>query len=258
MVNETLGFSYSFTLILLRLMMLLVGFFFLGGMYYLPRALYFSMINSLSVYIIETSTWSLSITDDLLLNTLFGGFIGGIGLAFVLIGGASSTGTNTISRVVQLKTGTPSTVTFVMIDGGILFAQGLVFGWEKALYGLIMLIVWGVGTDFILEGPSVVRTLFIITDQPERTSAELLNRLELGVTGWNAMGMFTHAQHTMLFCTLNRADVNTVKDALGVIDPNAFLVVVKGHNVSGGIVSAASAKPLEVTSETAADSEEEF
>ena len=50
---------------------------------------------------------------------------------------------------------------------------GVVFGWEMALYAFVTLFMWGLVADYVLEGPSVVRTAFIVTDEPENVSQAL-------------------------------------------------------------------------------------
>ena len=64
----------------------------------------------------------------------------------------------------ELKTGIPVSQIYLATDGIVVLTASLVFGWEMGLYALITLFVWGLATDFVLEGPSVVRTAFIVTD----------------------------------------------------------------------------------------------
>jgi uncharacterized membrane-anchored protein YitT (DUF2179 family) len=113
---------------------------------------------------------------------------------------------------------------------------GLVFGWDNALYALIMLFVWGLATDYVLEGPSVVRTAFIVTDAPQKVAPILLNRLGVGVTAWAGQGMFTAREHTVLFCTISRPDVIGLRAIVAEVDPQAFVVIGQGHQASGGVL----------------------
>ena len=75
-------------------------------------------------------------------------------------------------------------------------------------------------------------------------SRPLYERLQtgLGVTARSAQGMFTESQHTVLFCTVNRPDVNALKGAVRGVDPQAFVVIGHGHQSSGGVVPRARAK----------------
>jgi uncharacterized membrane-anchored protein YitT (DUF2179 family) len=146
------------------------------------------------------------------------------------------TGTGVLSRTVQLRTGIPISQVYVLIDGGVIALLGLTFGWENALYALIMLFIWGMAADYILEGPSVVRTVFIVTDAASATSQAITSRLGVGVTSWVGRGMYTGRAHEILFCTVNRSDVNTVQAVVVEIDPDAFIVIGQGHRASGGML----------------------
>ena len=140
-----------------------------------------------------------------------------------------------LGRVLQFKTGMPVSQLYIFTDGGVIAMMGLVFGWGPALYSLLSLFIWGLATDYVLEGPSVIRTSFIITDKADTVAAALLQQLGIGVTAWVGRGMFTNAEHTVLFCTLNRPDVNTLKNVVAEADPHAFVVIGQGHQAKGGV-----------------------
>ena len=94
--------------------------------------------------------------------------------------------------------------------------------------------MWGLVADYVLEGPSVVRTAFIVTDEPENVSQALLNRMGVGVTAWKGRGMFSKREHTTLFCALNRPDVKILTAIVNEVDPRSFVVVMQGHQARGG------------------------
>ena len=82
----------------------------------------------------------------------------------------------------------------------------------------------------------MIRTAFIVTDQSETVSEALLQRMGIGVTAWAGRGMFTEAEHTVLFCTLSRPDVNTRTTVVTEADPHAFVVIGQGHQAKGGVL----------------------
>jgi uncharacterized membrane-anchored protein YitT (DUF2179 family) len=88
-----------------------------------------------------------------------------------------------------------------------------------------------------------VRTAFIVTDDPDRVAEAVMNQLGIGVTAWGAEGKFTQTAHTVLFCTVSRPDVDTLRAAVGRADPAAFLVIGHGHQATGGVLRAGSAGP---------------
>ena len=82
----------------------------------------------------------------------------------------------------------------------------------------------------------MVRTVFIVTDLPAEVSQALMDRLGVGVTGWAGKGMYSRTDHTILFCTVNRSDVNVLKAIVSDTDPKAFVVVAQGHQSKGGVL----------------------
>jgi uncharacterized membrane-anchored protein YitT (DUF2179 family) len=222
------------TMFVLNVPLAILGFRHLGGVRFLVRTLYAVVLYSLGVDVMTHWLPASGITDNVLLNALYGGVVGGLGTGLVYRGGGTTAGSGTLSRIIQIKTGIPISQIYLFIDGGIIFVAGLVFGWEAALYALITLFVWGLATDYVLEGPSVVRTAFIVTDEPEAVARAVLDELRLGVTAWPVEGMFTKSQHTILFCTVTRPHEPRLRAVVAQADPQAFIVTGHGHQASGG------------------------
>jgi len=90
--------------------------------------------------------------------------------------------------------------------------------------------------DYVLEGPSIIRPIFIISDRPEQISQAIIERMGVGVTAFSVTGMFTHSEHAMLFCTVNRSEVKLLKSMVREADPRAFVVIAHGHQTAGGML----------------------
>ena len=219
----------------MNLPLLFVGFKYLGRFNFLFRTLYAVVLFSLGVDLLKPLLPTGGVTDNLILNALYGGVIGGIGTGLIYRGQGTSGGTGVLARVLQLKTGLPISQLYLFIDGGIVMLAGWAFGWDKALFALVTLYVWGIVADQILEGPSVVRTAMIVTDRPKEVSEAVFERLRLGITAWPAKGMFTEEEHTVLFFAVSRPNVNALKSVVLEVDRRAFIVIAHGHQTVGGI-----------------------
>lgn len=235
-INRFTGWPPGLTMLALNIPLIILGFYHLGRFRFLIRTLYAVLVYNLGVDVLALWLPSGGITNDLLLNALYGGVVGGLGYGLIFRGQGTSAGTGVLGRVLQLKTGIPVSQVYIVTDGGIILGLGLVFGWENALYALLMLFLWGLATDYVLEGPSVVRTAFIVTDSPQRVAQALFNRLGVGVTAWPSQGMFTATEHTVLFCTVSRPDVGGLKAVVVEADPDAFVVIGQAHQASGGVL----------------------
>lgn len=235
-LNHYTGIPRGAGMLLMSVPLIALGFWKLGRFRFLVRTLYVTIYYTIGVDLIARFFPPQGVVDDLLLTALYGGVMGGIGYGIVVRGRGMVSGTGIISRIIQIRTGIPISQLYVLIDGLVIIALGLAFGWERALYGMIMLFVMGLASDYVLEGPSVVRVVFIVTNLPEQVGAILMERLGVGVTGWAGEGMYTHEERAILFCTVGRPDVEVLHSAVTEIDPDAFIVIGQGHQARGGVL----------------------
>lgn len=235
-IQEFTGWPIGLMMLTMNIPLLISGYQNLGRFKFLSRTFYVVLLSSAFVDLFAKWLPPEGITDDLLLNSLYAAIVGGIGNGLVYRGQGTSGGTSILGRILQLRTGIPISQVYLFTDGIIVMIAGLVFGWERALYALITLFLWGVVSDQVLEGPSVVRTAFIISDEPDKISKAIFLRMGLGLTAWPARGMFTDREHTVLFCTINRPDVPVLQQLVTEIEPHAFLVIGHGQQAIGGVL----------------------
>ena len=234
-INKFTGWPIGLMMLALNFPLLFVGFKYLGRFNFLIRTLYVVILFSLGVDLLAPWLPAGGATDNLMLSALYGGVVGGIGSGLIYRGQGTSGGTGILARVVQFKTGFPISQVYLLTDGFIVFIAGLVFGWDKALYALVTLYIWGIVADQVLEGPSVVRTATIVTDRPKEVAEAVFNHLRLGITAWPAQGMFTEESHTVLFLAVSRPNVDALKSVVLEADKQAFIVIAHGHQNIGGI-----------------------
>src|SRR5690606_11986248 len=197
------------------------------------RTVYFLVLYSLMIDLLTPYFPADGVTDDHLLNAVFGGIIGGIAGGLIYRAAGTLGGTSTIARVLQTKLGTSLNTTYLYTDTGVVVLAGLVFGWEGALYAIVAIFIDGVAADYVLEGPSTIRTATIITDYPAEVSEAIIEQLERGVTQWDGRGMYTGNERSVVFVTLMRPQVNDLRRLVFLIDPKAFIVVGHGHTAYG-------------------------
>ncbi|NWG17904.1 MAG: YitT family protein [Chloroflexi bacterium] len=211
----------------------IVGFLTLGGWQVVAKTLLYVVIFSLVIDLVGPSLAAVNVGDNVLLNALFGGIIGGLGGGLVYRAGGTLGGTSTLARVLQQRMGVPLSTSALYTDTGVIVLAGLVFGWEGALYATVALFVGAAASDYVLEGPSVIRTATIITDKPEQVARAVMQEIRRGVTAWPGTGMFTDRQHTVLFVTVARPQVGRLRQIVFVADPEAFVVIGQGHVAYG-------------------------
>lgn len=223
-------------LFVLNIPLLLLGAWQLGGPPFLARTVYVVVVTFVAIDLLQPLLPASGASHDPLLNALYGGVVTGIAAGLVIRAHGNIGGTGILSRLVQRRTGIPMGQVYMMTDGVIVLLMGAVFGWERALYSLVALFLNGLATDYTIEGPSIVRTVFIVTDQPEAVAFALQMRLRTGVTAWKGEGMYTRGERSVLFCTVNRTEVRELTLIVRETDHHGFLVVGQGHRALGGTI----------------------
>ncbi len=234
LLNELFDTPIGLTIFVLNIPIQILGYKMLpNGSRIVLRSVVIIAILSLMIDFFGPLVPREGISGDRMLNALFGGLLGGVGVGLVFRAGATLGGTSTLALILQRRFGFPMSTTFLCTDAVVIIGAGLVYGWEGALYAAIALFIAGMATDYVLEGPSVIRTAMIITDKPDEIAALVFANLQRGVTSWTIRGGFTGAERTMLYVTIGRSQVRELKEEVSSADPNAFVVIGMGHAAYG-------------------------
>lgn len=175
------------------------------------------------------------ITNDLLLATILGGIMNGLGIGLVVKYGGTTGGTDLIGAILnrvfpRLKVSTG----MLMVDLSVVAMAGLV---EKkieiALYSAIAAYITAKCIDIVLEGPRTSKTFYIITEKPYEIGNQIMSELGRGVTVFQAMGMYTRQHKEVLMCVVNRTEFSRVKEIIEERDERAFVIVNESLEVLG-------------------------
>lgn len=164
--------------------------------------------------------------DDFLLTAIFGGVICGCGISLVLMGLGTTGGTDMLAAIIQkyLKHYSVSQIMQVL-DGVIVIAGAYFFGIERALYAVITIYIITIVSDGVLNGMKYAKAIFIISDSHQQIGEEIMEKLDRGVTGLYAYGMYSQQDKRMLFCIVSKKEAVEVKEIVKRIDPRAFMLV---------------------------------
>ena len=205
----------------------IIGWRFLGGPRFAVRTILAVFSYTVFVDILVELTGTSPITDDLLLNSLYGGILLGVGLGLVYLGQGTSGGTDILGRILNRRFGMSISLAYMVTDSFAVILSGFFFGWDRALYGLIMIYLSGVAADMISQGTNVIREALIITDKTEEVVNAISDVLGRGTTIIEAKGGYTQKDRPMIFCVVTAGEVIRLKTIVQETDPNAFMVV--GH-----------------------------
>jgi uncharacterized membrane-anchored protein YitT (DUF2179 family) len=231
-LNKLIATPVGVVILLANIPIQVLGFRMLGGWRVVAATIYVVAVYSVATDLLPVLGVG-AVSDDRLLNAMFGGIVGGIASGLVYRGGATYGGTSTIARIIQNRTGTPMSSTLLYTETALIALAGLVFGWEAAIYAVMATVVYGLATDYVLEGPSVIRTAMIVTGYPREVSDLVIRDLNRTVTSWEARGMYTGQERCVLYVTVSRSEANRLRELVFSVDPHAFLVIGQGHAAYG-------------------------
>lgn len=164
--------------------------------------------------------------EDLLLCSLFGGVISGVGSGLAIRFGGAMDGIEVMAVTFAKKLGI-SVGTFVMSYNVILYITcGLIIeSWILPLYSIVTYAAGLKTIDFIIDGFDRAKCAMIITREPDDICKVLSETFESGMTKINVKGGYSGQDKTMIYFILNRFQVPKMKDIVHEIDPTAYISI---------------------------------
>lgn len=233
-LEELLGVPVGVVVFIGNIIMLAIGYRYLGGWNTVILTVIFATLLSVNIELLGAILPTQGLTDDRFMNALYAGIVSGVAGGIVYRAGGTVGGTGVLSRILLTKFGIPTSTGYLYVDSLIIVAGGFAFGAETPLFALVTVVIDGMIADYVLEGPSVIRTVTIITNKAEDVSNAVMSRLYRGVTSWEGTGRYTEKRYDVLFITVGRSQVTELRDIVNEVDPAAFMVVGQGHVAYGG------------------------
>jgi uncharacterized membrane-anchored protein YitT (DUF2179 family) len=195
---------------------------------------------------------STSSNSNLLLYCVFGGVMTGVGLAIVFQSGATTGGTDLAAQIVHhfIPHFSIGRILLVIDAMVVLFAAIAFQSFLLGLYAIVTIFLASKVIDTILEGVDYAKAVFIISDQSEAISQQIMTEFNRGVTGLNGTGMYTKSDKKVLLCVMDRTQIPKLKVLVKHIDANAFVIVTDVREVLGeGFKTEAKGKAVQPAKE---------
>ena len=174
------------------------------------------------------------VAGDALLSSIFGGVLVGLGLGLIFKSKATSGGSDIVAMIIAKYTKLPLGQLMIYVDSAIVLIGLVVFAdWKIPLYSWIVIYVTGKTIDIVLQGMSVDKTLFIISEKFEEIRDRIINDLNRGGTYIPGKGMYNGSDKTIIFTVVNRREMALLEEYIHEIDPTAFLTVLEANEILG-------------------------
>ncbi len=230
MINYLTSINLGLLLVVINLPFICLAFTKLGKLFVLQT---FYAVAMLGVATNVFHHFHLTVTSDMLLATVFGGIILGVGVGVVLKNEGSLDGTEIMALVLSKKFGFSVGEIVMGFNLFIYFVAGIVLTWESAMYSILTYFIAYRMIDVVLEGLNSSKSIRIISDKAEEIGATLIEDLDISVTYLKGIGGYSKQDKTLIYCVASRLELSKIKEVIRQIDPRAFFSVVDVHEVYG-------------------------
>ena len=231
--KETFAVDLPVGLQMLAMNGVLLGFAFrFRGMSYVAKTIYGAIALSVLVDVMAPFTPNLA-AGDLLLAALYGGAVSGLGMGLVFKAGGNTGGTDIVAQLLSRRLPFGVGQIMLVIDATVTILAILQFGPKLALYGAVAIFVATATIDLVLEGVSIEKAVWIISNDTDRIGAAINLELGRGATALAATGVYTGEKRGTLMVVLSRNELDDLKAIVAAIDPTAMVIISNVHEAIG-------------------------
>ncbi len=230
-LHYLVGAPVGVTMLALNIPLFLASIKILGAKFGV-RTLYGAAILSAAIDL--SAPFTPVLTHDLLLSSLYGGVLSGIGMGIVFRFGGTTAGTDLAAAIINKLTRISVGQALLGVDFFVIASAGVAFtSAELSLYALISLWLTSYIIDLVQEGPSTAKAFLIISAAAETVADKIMAEMDRGVTFLQGKGGYTRQARDVLFCVVTASEVVRLKEIVTSVDPAAFVIVADAHEVMG-------------------------
>lgn len=206
-----------------------IAYLFISKSFAINSILGGSILSPLFMAIIPVGTLS----DDILLSSIFGGLMIGLALYFLSMSNGSTGGTSITGKLVEQATGLPYGISVSICDILIVSLGLFVFGVENTMYAIVFIIITSITSNFFEQGAKKTSVFHIITDNHIAMQKAIINEVARGVTSVEATGCYKNEERIMLICVAKNSDIMKLKRVINSVDKDAFYYISSASSTYG-------------------------
>ena len=234
--NYLWGWPVGVTSMALNLPLFIIGFKAMGRVFVF-RSLVATLLFSACIDLIQLPP----LTDDILLGSVYGALVLGVGLGLIMRGGATTGGSDMIARMVHKRFPLVTVGGFLfLVDCAVILCAAFTMSARAALYALICIFVSARAVDLVLAGFGSAKACFIITNRAPEISRRIMAELDRGATVVSGTGAYSGQQRTLLISVVSQREVIPLKKIVRQEDEKAFMFITDTHETLGEGFSALS------------------
>lgn len=228
-LNYLFGAPVGVTSLLMNVPLFLMGYKLMGGSFAF-RSMIATVLFSLLIDLFHFP----ALTDDVLLASVYGAILLGVGLGLILRGGATTGGSDMIAKLVHHKMPFVSVgMILLFVDCTVIALAAFTMSTRAALYSLICIFVSSKVIDLVLAGFGSAKMCFVVSAQSAEIAGRIMKELDRGVTLLPAVGGYTGKETKALISVVDQKEVLAVKRIVREADARAFMFISDTHETLG-------------------------
>lgn len=203
------------------------------GFDFAKKSIFASLILSLFIIIFERVFPNVILTNDKIINIIFGAITMSLGLAIVFYNGSSTGGTDLIASVLNKLTGIPIHISMFLADFVVVISSMIVFGVELGLYAVLTIMIQSIGIDYFIQGFGRKIAILVISDRYEEINKLIISKHKKGVTLLKAEGGYSYDDKKVVMTVTPFRMYPKIREEIINVDKKAFIFTYQVSEVLG-------------------------
>lgn len=205
---------------------------------YVDKEFFFTSIINMFIYSfalgISENLYKYIQIDDLMIQSIFGGILIGIGVGLIFKANSSVGGLDIVMASLKIKYDISIKNASLIINFFIICLGGVLFGGLKAMYTLISMYLTSIFIEKAKDIFNKQKLILLISEKYNEIASSIMNATGKGVTFLDAQGAYSKANKKMIYCVVATNQVAKIKEIIYKEDKNAFVSINDIDEVKGG------------------------
>jgi uncharacterized membrane-anchored protein YitT (DUF2179 family) len=219
-------------ILVFNVVMLAVGWWILGKTFAMTT-IFSSIFYPLALEFLNRTLGDFVITEDPLLQTIFGGLSMGLALGLVIRGGASTGGMDIPPLVINKFFHIPVSATLWAFDFTIMLCQMAFHPLEDLLYGVLLIISVSISLNKVMLFGTSRTEIKIISEKSDEIRKAILQQVDRGCTLLHGAGGYRCNEINVILSVVSNHELPKIERVARDIDPNSFVIISRVSEVWG-------------------------
>lgn len=205
---------------------------------YVDKEFFFTSIINMFIYSfalgISENLYKYIRIDDLMIQSIFGGILIGVGVGLIFKANSSVGGLDIVMAALKIKYDISIKNASLVINFFIICVGGVLFGGLKAMYTLISMYLTSISIEKAKDIFNKQKLILLISEKYGEIASNIMKTTGKGVTFLDAQGAYSKVNKKMIYCVVASSQVAKIKEIIYKEDKNAFVSINNIDEVKGG------------------------